>query len=263
MAWYYVKAGQQAGPVTDDELEALARNGEIQPASLVWKEGMAQWEAYSKVGPGASSAFGAGSAAPTALAAAPAGATNSEAVCSECGRIFPIEDTIQFGNARVCAGCKPVFMQKLAEGAKIGGGLNYATIGSRFAAVFLDGLLMFAVSFVTGLILGVSSFRGGAAEDRAVLQLVAYAINMSIAAIYETVMIGKYGATLGKMACKVRVITADGGTVGYGRALGRHFAKFLSSIMCLIGYIMAFSDAEKRALHDRICNTRVITVPKT
>jgi uncharacterized RDD family membrane protein YckC len=29
--------------------------------------------------------------------------------------------------------------------------------------------------------------------------------------------------------------------------------------MCLIGFIMAFFDPERRALHDRICNTRVIT----
>ena len=73
-------------------------------------------------------------------------------------------------------------------------------------------------------------------------------------------MIGKFGATLGKMACKVRVVTADGEKVSYGRATGRYFAKILSYIVCLIGFIMAFFDQERRALHDRICNTRVITI---
>jgi uncharacterized RDD family membrane protein YckC len=60
------------------------------------------------------------------------------------------------------------------------------------------------------------------------------------------------------MACKIRVVTADGGKVSYMRALGRYFAKILSSMICLAGYIMAFFDDEKRGLHDRICNTRVI-----
>ena len=82
---------------------------------------------------------------------------------------------------------------------------------------------------------------------------------MTIAVGYETLMIGKYGATLGKMAAKVRVVTAEGGKVSYGRALGRYFSKLLSGMICAIGYIMAAFDEEKRALHDRICNTRVVT----
>ena len=81
---------------------------------------------------------------------------------------------------------------------------------------------------------------------------------MTIAVGYETLMIGKYGATLGKMAAKVRVVTAEGGKVSYARALGRYFSKILSGMICAIGYIMAAFDEEKRALHDRICNTRVV-----
>jgi uncharacterized RDD family membrane protein YckC len=64
-------------------------------------------------------------------------------------------------------------------------------------------------------------------------------------------MIGRYAATLGKMACGLRVVMSDGGKVTYGRSLGRHFAKLLS------GFMAGFDD-EKRALHDRICDTRVI-----
>ena len=41
------------------------------------------------------------------------------------------------------------------------------------------------------------------------------------------------------------------------RAIGRHFSEWLSSIL-FIGYIMAAFDEEKRALHDRICGTRVV-----
>jgi uncharacterized RDD family membrane protein YckC len=81
---------------------------------------------------------------------------------------------------------------------------------------------------------------------------------MCIGITYETVLIGKYGATLGKMACKIKVVTAEGGRVSYLLAFGRYFAKILSAMILMIGYLMAAFDDEKRALHDRICNTRVI-----
>jgi hypothetical protein len=41
-------------------------------------------------------------------------------------------------------------------------------------------------------------------------------------------------------------------------SVGRYFAKMLSSLTLLIGYIIAAFDEEKRSLHDRICNTRVV-----
>jgi uncharacterized RDD family membrane protein YckC len=42
-------------------------------------------------------------------------------------------------------------------------------------------------------------------------------------------------------------------------AVGRYFAHMLSAFTLYIGYMMAGWDEEKRALHDRICDTRVVT----
>jgi uncharacterized RDD family membrane protein YckC len=254
MNWYYVSAGKQTGPVDDAQLEALARVGQIQMDTLVWREGMAEWQPFSTVAP-------PGMAAPTPAPAAPAYDAN-EVVCAECNRIFPKDETIPFGTVRVCAGCKPVFMQKLAEGAKIGGQLQYARVLTRFGALFLDGLILQAVNIGLKLALGMSIVQSTGAQNPANLVpfYIATGIGVLLAASYEIFMIGKFGATLGKMACKVRVVTADGEKVGYGRATGRYFAKILSYIVCLIGFIMAFFDQERRALHDRICNTRVITI---
>jgi uncharacterized RDD family membrane protein YckC len=60
------------------------------------------------------------------------------------------------------------------------------------------------------------------------------------------------------MACKLKVVTADNDRVSYPRAFGRYFAEILSGLILLIGYIMAAFDDQKRTLHDRICDTRVI-----
>ena len=91
-----------------------------------------------------------------------------------------------------------------------------------------------------------------------VLQLVFQLVFLVANIGYQIFFLGKYGATLGKMACGLRVVTADGGKISYGRATGRAFAEMLSGIICYIGYIMIAFDDQKRGLHDHICNTRVI-----
>jgi hypothetical protein len=49
--WYYVENGAQAGPISDSELEALRRSGRIQPETLVWHDGLSDWQPYSQAGP--------------------------------------------------------------------------------------------------------------------------------------------------------------------------------------------------------------------
>jgi len=73
-------------------------------------------------------------------------------------------------------------------------------------------------------------------------------------------MQGKYAATLGKMACGLKVVLPDGAPISYGRAFGRAWAELLSGFICDIGYIIAAFDSQKRSLHDHIANTRVIRV---
>jgi uncharacterized RDD family membrane protein YckC len=260
MNWYYAENGQQTGPVSEEQIHQLFQSGKINRDTLVWREGLADWVSYHQVmtPPG-----NPGTPQPPSAPANPA--AEGEVVCAECGRLFPASETVKFGKVSVCATCKPVFLQKLSEGAKLNtGGLEYATILSRFCAMFLDGLILGAVNLgvnlvmnmLWGMFFGTPSGTGGTAFLG--FQFVIMAINLAIGATYETVMIGKYGATLGKMACKIKVVTADGEPVSYGRAFGRYFAKMLSGLTCLIGYIIAIFDGEKRALHDHICNTRVV-----
>jgi uncharacterized RDD family membrane protein YckC len=66
------------------------------------------------------------------------------------------------------------------------------------------------------------------------------------------------GATLGKLALGLRVVRSDGESLGWGVSIGRYFMNIVSAIILAIGYIMAGFDPEKRALHDRVCDTRVI-----
>jgi uncharacterized RDD family membrane protein YckC len=252
MNWFYVDQGKQAGPVSDEQLDEMFRAGTLRPDTLVWREGMADWTTYSEAKGGAA----------TAEATGPTAGMKPEAVCAECGKMFPMDEMIRYGDQRVCATSKPVFLQKLQEGAALTtGGLNYASFGSRFLAILLDGVILFAFNMGVNLIMGLtmSQALGMAPKGSLVIQLVLFAIQLSVGIGYEALMVGKYGATLGKMALKIKVVTADGGRVTYPRAFGRYFAKLLSNFTCLIGFIIAaFDKPQRRALHDYICNTRVI-----
>ena len=92
------------------------------------------------------------------------------------------------------------------------------------------------------------------------VQMVQMAIQMLIGLSYTVFFLGRFAATPGKMVCKLKVIRSDGAAITYPRAFGRHFAEMLSGLTLYIGYLMAAFDDEKRTLHDRICDTRVIKV---
>lgn len=49
MLWYYVREGKQAGPVSFELLQVLAKQGQIQPSTLVWCEAMSNWQAAQSV----------------------------------------------------------------------------------------------------------------------------------------------------------------------------------------------------------------------
>jgi uncharacterized RDD family membrane protein YckC len=167
---------------------------------------------------------------------------------------------ISHGTMYVCANCKPIFIQKLAEGARLNtGALNYAGFWTRFSAKFLDNVILgvlFLVPLIYAIIKGAA---GGQSTGFEVLQVLMQIGYLLANVLYQIFFLGKYGATPGKMACKIGVVTADGLRIGYGRAAGRVFAEMLSGMICYIGYLIAAFDDQKRALHDHICSTRVVT----
>ena len=89
-----------------------------------------------------------------------------------------------------------------------------------------------------------------------------YLIAISINWLYFALMESSANrATVGKMALGIIVTDMQGNRISFARATGRYFAKFLSAMILLIGYIMAGLTEKKQALHDKIADTLVI--PKT
>ncbi len=269
MNWYYAEAGQQRGPVSDAELSGLVQAGTVRDDTLVWREGMADWQLYSQV----KAARAAESAAPPRVGAF---------VCWQCGKTFSQDEVIRFGDAWVCAACKPTYVQRLKEGASVSAALEYAGFWVRFGAKFIDvliiGFVVVMPIFILAFVVGFRAARSGRADfsvdpgealfnaasngagdlAASALGLLVQLAFIAVRVVYSTFFLGKFGATPGKMACKLKVVDAEGGKIGYGRALGRSCAEILSQMICLIGYIIAAFDEQKRALHDHICSTRVV-----
>jgi uncharacterized RDD family membrane protein YckC len=250
MNLYYADGDQQVGPIGKAELQALIRTKKINAKTLVRQDGMQNWQELGNL---VRSRRTEGARSDQAVV------PEKQFVCSECGRAFAEEEMIRFNDTRVCAGCKPIFIQKIKEGVSVAGVLDYAGFWIRFGAFAIDGCIIWIFNIIIFIPLGIFSPSSGdnpfvALSFMPVIMLLQYAIP----AAYDTWFVGKYGATPGKMACKLKIVVADATSVSYSRAFGRHFAKWLSSIILGIGFIMAAFDDERRTLHDRICETRVV-----
>ena len=47
--WYWAKDGQQHGPFSPEDIQRMAAAGEIRPEDLLWREGLLNWVAASRV----------------------------------------------------------------------------------------------------------------------------------------------------------------------------------------------------------------------
>ena len=267
MAWYYAEADQQKGPVDESSLDELVRQGVVRDDTLVWREGMASWQPHASV---------RGSGVPPL----PDQSSTGSRYCSECGRPFPGNELFPVGSALVCANCRPTVMQRMPQTAWTPPAYQPATAGVRryggfwirFIARVIDSLIVGFVATIIRLplvaMLGIRARDFGRIADPAdiltampgLMSLfgLSFVIQVALALGYEMYFLSSKGATPGKMAVGLKVIRADGGPISPGLAAGRYFGLWLSAIIFWIGYIIAGFDPEKRALHDRICETRVV-----
>lgn len=80
------------------------------------------------------------------------------------------------------------------------------------------------------------------------------------AILYYGLLEGRTGQSLGKRALGITVLdTRTGAPIGVGRAIGRYFAKILSTIPCLLGYLWMLWDPNKQTWHDKIVSSYVVT----
>lgn len=121
---------------------------------------------------------------------------------------------------------------------------TYASFWERFAAAFIDGLILVIPSFAIQYLFG----RGPS-----------FLINMAIGWLYSALQeSGPQQATIGKKALGLNVTTIDGHQLSFSQATGRFFGKYISTIILLIGYLMMIWDERKQTLHDKMAGALVV-----
>ena len=255
MQWYYASQGRQSLPIDEAELENLVRSGIVRPDTLVWHEGLDTWKPYSSL-------LGPVQPAPMPSVASGPGM----GYCAECGRVFPLSELVPIGAVTICASCKPLHLQRLREGGHALGMVRYGGFWVRVVARMIDSMATGIVGWIFQipiLFLIPTTFTPG--QDPTAMLPRTFAIlglstllSLVITIAYEVYFLSTRGATPGKMVFGLKVVRADGSGITRGLAAGRYFAQWVSGITLGIGYIMAGMDDEKRSLHDRICDTRVV-----
>jgi uncharacterized RDD family membrane protein YckC len=147
----------------------------------------------------------------------------------------------------------------------------YAGFWLRFVAMIIDSLLLYFVGMILFLPFAASTaigtrgmMTGRPPDPQAIFALLHAMLRLILLRTvlhwlyYSLLESSAWQATLGKKALGLEVTDLDGNRIGFGRATGRFFAKFISGFILLIGYIMAGFTEKKQALHDILAGTLVI-----
>jgi len=179
-------------------------------------------------------------------------------ICPACGEPLPGDSKTP---PRKKIAPPPIKHQPGPPPAKVVHG-RYGGFWVRLVATVIDVLvvqvLILPVFIPLRIALAVSSAEipPDTIRDIAMLQnVVLVCLGYSI---YEAVMESSAPqATVGKRVFGLKVTALDGHRISLLRAIGRHLAKYISSLIFLIGYVVAGFTLRKQALHDLIAKTLV------
>jgi uncharacterized RDD family membrane protein YckC len=142
-------------------------------------------------------------------------------------------------------------------------GVGYGGFWIRVVAAIIDAIILRVVVAPVGMIfggLGMAGMMSGIPHRG--LRFLGGGITIILLIfgswLYEAFMeSSSYQATLGKMIFGMKVTDLNGNRISFERATGRHFAKWLSTMIFGIGYIMVGFTERKQGLHDLLAGTLV------
>lgn len=134
--------------------------------------------------------------------------------------------------------------------------LTLASIQKRAAAFFIDEMLL---SFLLVIAMSDAFANAKTMEDVIILtnSYVMQYIVMKI--VYQTFFVMQYGATLGKIAMKIRVIEiATLANPSFAVSLNRAIFRIISEMLFYIGFAWGMMDPARQTWHDKTAKTLVV-----
>ncbi len=135
-------------------------------------------------------------------------------------------------------------------------GATLAEWPMRVGAYLIDTACIFGI-YLVGFVIGLIASQLSNALGAVVLVLTYLgAIGFLI---WQLVVQGQTGQTIGKEAVKIRLVAeATGQPVGPGLSIGRQFVHVLDSIPCFVGYLWPLWDVKKQTFADKLLHTVVV-----
>lgn len=134
---------------------------------------------------------------------------------------------------------------------------EYAGFWKRAAAYIIDTALTMFVGYAVGWVSGIAYL--GITGSGHGLRYIGFIAGVVVCWLYWAVMESSpKQATLGKLALGIKVTTGAGNRPSFARASGRFFAKYLSGLILLVGFIMVAFTAKKQGLHDIMADCIVV-----
>ena len=131
---------------------------------------------------------------------------------------------------------------------------------SRLGAAIIDHLLLgsvdLAVVYFTLRVTGLGMADWSALPPLPLLGFLLF-VKLSYFAAFTAVG----GQTIGKMAFRIRVVTLESVPPDILQSLKRSLAGLASALPFGLGVLLVFFDSDRRALHDRLAQTRVVGLP--
>src|SRR4051812_19081476 len=123
----------------------------------------------------------------------------------------------------------------------------------RFLALIIDEFILAVAEGILGAFTGLPSTSFGSSDDgiQASAVILGFVWGWLYYALFES---SAWRATPGKKVCGLIVTGDNGERISFARATARYFAKSLSALILMIGFMMAGWTRQKQALHDIICD---------
>ena len=135
--------------------------------------------------------------------------------------------------------------------------LQLASMKARIIAFVIDDL---SITFIVAVMLWdtISAAGGDFLAVMGIMNAAFFQI-VFIKFIYQTFFVWYYGATIGKLVVKIRVIDYDHfGKVSLINSAVRSAGRIVSEMLFYIGFIIAFFTDSRQTFHDKFGKTLVV-----
>ena len=133
----------------------------------------------------------------------------------------------------------------------------FASFGERAVGLLVDSLVL-GVFLLPGIVLAATASGAGI-----LLGLVVMAAGFVAATVVNTRAVSRTGQTVGNRAASSKVVDArNGSLVDSGAAATRYVLRFLISPILFLGFLVAFTNPERRTFHDKFAGTIVTRPPR-